>query len=266
MEARTGPEDASDHLRPVVTVAVFVVTVAVNSLANIIPIGGHTTAEISDRFAVLVVPAGYVFSIWGLIYVLLGVFTVYQTLPSLRTDPLLRRLGWLPALTGLLNIAWILLWQNEQFAPTLPVMVGLLVTLAIIEIRIRGDRIARTGAERWAVAVPFSVYFGWITVATIANAATVLAWAGFAGGGIDPAAIASAVLLVGLAIAIAMIARFRDPAYGLVIVWAYVGIVVKDSGSSLVQVVAGVAALVVAVVVVVTLVRWRPGASSPAPA
>jgi len=258
--------DRGDLIRQVVTVAAYAVTLTANSLANIIPIGGHTTAEISDRFAVLVIPAGYVFSIWGLIYLLLGAFTVYQALPGRRADPLLRRLGWLPALTGVFNTAWILLWQYEVFALTVPVMVGLLVTLCAIEIAIRGSGETRRGAERWAVAVPFSVYLGWITVATIANVATVLAWSGFTGAGIDPTIIASAVLLVGLAIATATIVRFGDPAYGLVIAWAYVGIVVKDSGSSLVQVVAGVAALVVAGLVVVTLVPWRPGAGSPAPA
>src|SRR5512137_2444645 len=106
MESNTRRADGRDLARQIATVVAFVATVAVNSLANILPINGQTTGEISDRFAVLVVPAGYVFSIWSVIYLGLLAFTIYQALPSRRADPLLRRLGWLPALTGVLNVAW----------------------------------------------------------------------------------------------------------------------------------------------------------------
>jgi benzodiazapine receptor len=245
--------DGRDLARQVVTVVAFVAVVTVNGLANALPINGLTTGEISDRFPVLVVPAGYVFSIWGLIYLGLAAFTVYQALPSLRADPLLRRLGWLPALTGALNVAWILLWHHEAFVLTVPVMVALLATLVTIEATLRGGGRTHAGAERWAVAVPYSIYAGWITVATIANVAAALASVGFTGSGIDPTVIASAVLLVGLAIATAMVARFRDPAYGCVIVWAYAGIVVKESGTPLVPFVAGASALVIAILVVAVL-------------
>jgi len=250
MDASERRVDGRDLARQAATVVAFVATVTVNGLANALPINGQTTGEISDRFPVLVVPAGYVFGIWGLIYLGLAAFTVYQALPGRRADPLLRRLGWLPALTGALNVAWILLWHGEVFALTVPVMVALLATLAAIEVSLRGGGRTHTGAERWAVAVPFSIYLGWITVATIANVAATLASLGFTGLGVDPPLVAAAVLLVGLAIACAMVLRFRDPAYGCVIVWAYAGIVVKASGSPLVPVVAGAAAVVVAVLVV----------------
>ncbi len=247
IERRT---DGRDLARQVFTVVAFVATVTINGLANALPINGLATGEISDRFPVLVVPAGYVFSIWGLIYLGLAAFTLYQALPSRRADPLLRRLGWLPALTGALNVTWILLWHNEAFVLTVPVMVALLATLVAVEAKLRGGGRTHAGAERWAVAVPFSVYVGWITVATIANVAATLASFGFTGFGIDPTIVASAVLLVGLTIAVSMVLRFRDPAYGCVIVWAYAGIVVKESGTPLVPVVAGASALVVAVVVI----------------
>jgi translocator protein len=214
MDPYTRPADGRDLARQVVTIIAFVATVAVNSLANILPINGNTTAQVSDRFPVLVVPAGYVFSIWSVIYLGLLAFTVYQALPSRRADPLLRRIGWLPALTGALNVAWILAWHYEVFALTVPLMVGLLAALVAIEVMLRGDGQRHVGAARWAVAVPFSIYVGWITVATIANTAAALASFGFTGAGVDPTLIASAVLLVGLAIASVMVLRFRDPAYG----------------------------------------------------
>ena len=260
------PADGRDLARQVATVVAFAVTVVVNGLANALPINGLTTGEISDRFPVLVVPAGYVFSIWGAIYVGLLAFTVYQALPVRRADPLLRRLGWLPALTGVLNVGWILLWHGEAFLLTVPVMAALLATLVAIEARIRGESRRRTGAERWAVAVPFSIYVGWITVATIANVSATLASLGFTGFGIEPPVIASAVLLLGLGIASVMVLRFRDPAYGLVIAWAYAGIAVKEAEAALVPLVAAASALVVLAVVAGVLSRGSRGRPERRPA
>jgi hypothetical protein len=255
MERIERPADGRDLARQIVTVVAFAATVVVNGLANALPINGLTTGELADRFPVLVVPAGYVFSIWGVIYLGLLAFTAYQALPSRRADPLLRRLGWLPALTGALNVAWILLWHGEAFAPSVLVMAALLATLVAIEVRVRGAGDRRTGAERWVVALPFSIYVGWITVATIANVAAALASLGFTGLGVEPTVIASVVLLIGLAIATVMVVRFRDPAYGLVIAWAYAGVVVKEAGTAAVPVVAGISAVVILAIAAGILLR-----------
>ena len=254
---------SSDRLRQAATVVVYVVTVAVNGAANALPINGQTTASISDRFDVLVIPAGYVFAIWGVIYVLLGAFTIDQARPSRAADPTLRRLGWLPALTGVLNTSWLLLFQYEWFALTVPVMVALLVTLIGVNAITFADRERLTGAARWTVRLPFSVYLGWITVATIANIAQALDAVGFDGFGIDPPVIASAVLLVGIAIAVTFVRRFADVAYGLVIVWAYAGIVVKEIDTPLVPIVAAAGALTVGALSAWTVVgRQAPAAAT----
>lgn len=92
-----------DQRRQVAIVVSFLITLAINIAANALPINGQRTAEISDRFDVFVIPAGYVFSIWGLIYLLLAAFTIHQARPSRSTDPTLRRLGWLPVVAGILN-------------------------------------------------------------------------------------------------------------------------------------------------------------------
>lgn len=235
-----------DLLRQAVTVLSFAATVVVNALANALPINGQTTAAISDSFRVFVIPAGFTFAIWGLIYALLLVFTVYQALPSRRADPLLRRLGYLPALSGVLNVAWIFLWQYELFVPTLVVMGGLLSTLIAIYLRLEQGRTARSRTEDWAVSIPFRVYLGWITVATILNVAVALTSIGVDGGGVRPEAIASAVLVVGLLIAATVVVRGRDVAYGLVIVWAYGGIYAKEAASDFVPLVAAAGAVVIA--------------------
>jgi hypothetical protein len=238
-----------DLTRQIATVVAYVATVVVNGLAVTLPLNGNTTAELSDRFQVLVTPANYVFSIWSIIYILLGAFTLYQALPRMRSDPDLRAIGYLPVLTGLLNTLWIFLWHYEVFAATVPVMVALLVTLAVIHGRLRGVR-AAGGAKRWLIVLPFSVYLGWITVATIANISQMLYWAGFRGGPLSEDAWAVIVLAVGVAIAAIMLVREADWAYGLVIVWAYVGIAAKQTAT------AAVWGALIGAFVVAALIAW----------
>lgn len=252
--------DPADRRRQWITVATFVVTVIVNGAANALPIN-LPTRVISDRFDVLVIPAPYVFSIWGLIYLLLLAFTVDQARSSRAADPTLRRLGYLPALTGVLNTTWLLLFQFELFVPTVPVMVALLVTLIAVNAITFADRDRLTGPARWTVRLPFSVYLGWITVATIANIAQTLDSLGFDAFGIAPPLVASAVLGIGLAIALTFVWRFADLAYGLVITWAYVGIAVKEADTPLVPLVAVGGALAVAGLVLVTTLRHRAPAA-----
>lgn len=248
----------ADRVRQFATVAIFLVTVAVNGAANALPINGQQTGAISDRFEVFVIPAGYVFAIWGVIYLLLAAFTIHQARPSQATDPTLRRLGWLPALTGILNTGWLLLFQYEVFIATVPVMIALLVTLVITNAITFADRDRLTGVGRWVVRLPFSVYLGWITVATIANIAQTLDSVGFDAFGLPAELIAGLVLLTGLAIAVTFVWRFADVAYGLVIVWAYAGIGVKEAATPIVPWVAGAGAVAIAALLVATIIRQRP--------
>jgi hypothetical protein len=261
---------ATDLRRQLLIVVTFALTVAVNAAANALPINGLTTGEISDRFAVFVIPAGYVFGIWGLIYLLLGAFTVWQALPRNRADAALRSLGVLPALTGVLNTTWILLWHHELFALTVPVMVGLLVTLIVIHRRLVPFAPSLHGVRYWTVRAPWSVYLGWITVATIANVAQTLAALGVTSGPVPPELVAAAVLGLGLAIAVTFVRRFRDTAYGLVIAWAYAGIVVKEADVPVVALVAGAGAALIGCLAVLAYVTGRgtgaAGRRSTAPA
>jgi hypothetical protein len=252
-----------DRLRQFAIVASFLVTLAINVAANALPINGQRTAEISDRFEVFVIPAGYVFSIWGLIYLLLAVFTIDQARGTRSTDPTLRRMGWLAVVAGVLNAVWVLLFQYEWFVLTVPVMLALLVTLIWINAITFADRERLVGSVRWTVRLPFSVYLGWITIATIANIAQALQAVGVT---VDPAIapfIAAAVLVVGLAIALTYVWRFADVAYGAVVVWAYVGVAVKEADTPVVAGTALVGAILVALLAIWTLVgRHAPSAST----
>jgi hypothetical protein len=252
-----------DFRRQVAIVVTFLVTVAVNASANILPLNGFRTAEISDRFQVFVTPANYVFAIWAVIYLGQLAFTIHQARPSRRQDTVLRSLGYLPAVAALLNTLWLVLWHFEVFALTVPVMFALLATLAVIVLRIR-DAVDPRPEVRWFVHVPFSVYFGWITVATIVNVAAMLKWAGFDGFGIPGETWAVVVLLVGILIALATIRALQDVAYALVVAWAYVGIAVKESDVMVVVVVALLGAAAVAVVGVWAALGSRTAGPAPA--
>jgi hypothetical protein len=253
----SSPVRRADITRQTVTVLAFLLTMAVNVAANAVPINGQMTREISDRFEVFVIPAGYVFAIWGVIYLLLGAFTTWQALPRNREDAALRRLGYLPALAGVLNATWLVLFHYEQWVLALGFIVALLLTLIAVHLRLWEHRDQLRGTPFWTVRAPWSVYLGWVTVATIANTAQTLAGTGFDGFGIEPAIIAAVVLAVGIAIAATFVHRFRDAAYGLVIVWAYVGVAVKESDTLVVAAVAAAGAVIVAALVVAALVRGR---------
>jgi hypothetical protein len=231
-----------------VNVVALAVTIAVNGLANALPLNGQTTAEVSNRFPVYFVPAGYVFSIWGLIYIALIAFVVYQARPAQRANGQLRRIGYLFALSCLANSLWLFFWHYEYFVLTLVVMVSLLLLLIAIYLRLGIGRAQVSGAEKWFVHLPFQIYLGWITVATLANATTVLAYLQWGGGGIAPPVWAVILLVAGSAIATAVAFSRGDAVYVLVLVWAYVGIAVKQADTPLVAQAAWVAAVLLGLI------------------
>ena len=216
-----------DRLRQIAVILTILVSLVVNVLANALPLNGLNTGQISDRFKVYFVPAGYVFSIWGLIYLGLIEFTVFQALPSQRENPRLRATGWWISLSGLANSVWIFLWHYEQFPLTLIAMLVLLGTLIITYLRLDIGRTTVPAAETWAMRLPFSIYLGWITVATVANVTDVLDYLKWGGFGIAPEIWMGIVLTAVLVITALMNFTRRDVAYTAVILWALAGISVK---------------------------------------
>lgn len=214
-------------IRQISVVLVLLGTIAINILANTLPINGQNTGAISDSFHVYFVPAGYVFSIWGIIYIGLIAYAVYQALPSQKDNPRLQATGWWVVLGGLANSAWIFLWHYLQFVGTLGAMLILLATLIAVYLRLGINRFTVSAGETWAVRVPFSIYLGWITVATIANVSDVLDYLNWNRFGISDAT--WMVVVLGAVVLISGLMNFlrRDVAYALVILWALAGIAVK---------------------------------------
>lgn len=244
--------------RQILNVLIFLATVTVNGLANALPINGRNTGEISDSFPVLFTPAGYVFSIWGLIYLLLLGFTIYQALPSQKDNPRLERIGYWFALSGVFNIAWIFLWHYDIIPLTLVAMLGLLVSLIVIYTRLGIGRDQIQGIEKYLINLPFSVYLGWISVATVANFSITLYDLEWTALGIAPEIWTMIVLAVATTLGVLMLARRGDIAYALVLVWAFVGITVKQMDTTTVAISAAVLAVVLIVVILLRLVRRGP--------
>jgi hypothetical protein len=247
-----------DTLRQFSVILTVTATIVVNILANALPINGLNTGQISDRFQVYFVPAGYVFSIWGLIYLGLIAYAVFQALPSQRGNPRLRATGWWVSLGGLANIAWIFLWHYERFPLTLIAMLTLLVTLIVSYLRLGIGRTEVPTAEKWTVRVPFSVYLGWITVATVANATSLLDFLNWDGFGIAPEIWMGIVLAAVLVITALMIVTRRDVAYTLVILWALAGIAVKHAAVTAVVLPTWITFGLVALTLAGSLLRGSP--------
>ena len=250
-------------LAQVAVLLAYMGTVAVNALAVLLPIGGRTTQEVSALYPALFVPAGYVFSIWSVIYLGLAAYAVAQSVPPLLRDDRVRSVAWWFVLSGVLNSVWLVLWQTLRIYWTVPVMLALLLTLIAIY---RGLRVGRGAgpAETWLVRLPFSIYLGWISVATIANVSDALLHAQWGGWGLSDVAWAVIMLAVATLLGIVMLLRERDIAYALVLVWAFVGIAVAQRPEPVVAGAALAAAVVVALAVLTLGTRRRSGARSPA--
>jgi len=217
----------NNTLRQILVVLTILATITVNILANALPLNGLNTGEISDRFQVYFVPAGYVFSIWGLIYLGLLAYAVFQTLPSQKDNPRLQATGGGVILGGLANIAWIFLWHYEQFVGTLGAMLLLLATLIAVYVRLGTGLTRVPPAETWAVRVPFSIYLGWISVATVANVSDVLDYVRWNRWGWSDEGWMILILAVVVGLAALVNLSRRDVAYTAVLLWALAGIGVK---------------------------------------
>ncbi len=238
-------------LRQLIIVLSVILTIVVNGLANALPLNGQETGVISDRFEIFFVPAGYVFAIWGVIYLGLIAFAVYQALPAQRANPRLAAIDTPFVIASVANILWIFLWHYEVFPATLAVMLVLLVSLITVYLRLGVNRFKVPAVERWAVHLPFSIYLGWITVATVANATQLLYFMGWSGWGIAPQAWAAIMLAVATVLAGVMALTRRDAAYLLVLIWAFIGIALKHAATPTVATSAWVATGIVALLVLI---------------
>lgn len=244
-----------DTLRQITNLVTVIIALTVNILASALPLNGQNTGEISDRFQVYFVPAGYVFAIWGIIYIGWIAFILFQLRPLQKESPRLRKLGYLFALSNIANAAWLFSWHYNQFGLSVLVMLTLLGLLIASYLRLDVNKTSVSRAERWSVDIPFSVYLGWITVATVANVTDWLYLVEWSGFGISAPIWAVIMIVVASIIGLLMTLTRKDAAYVFVLVWSFVGIAVKQTDTALVANTAWVCAVLMLVLAVYGLTR-----------
>lgn len=239
-------------------IAAVIVTIAVNLLANALPLNGQRTGEIAERFSIYFLPAGYVFSIWGLIYLALIGFAYFQARRDQQSNPRLARADLPFILSCVGNVAWLLLFHYNQYVLSEFAILLLLAALIFVYQALEIGRRQVSGLERWLAQATFSLYLGWASVATIANTSMMLDYLGWNGWGVSEIGWTAIMLAVGAALALAMAVLRRDVIFILVFMWAYAGIAVRYAQTPPVVTAAWVGVTALALWVGLILVRKGP--------
>lgn len=203
----------------------YVAMVAMNAAANLLPLNGRTTGDIADQFRIFLTPAGFTFSIWSVIYIGLAAYVFYQWTPDGRSSTRVQRISRPFVISCIANMVWLELWHYGHYVATLAAMLVLLASLVVIY-----NSLSRTSvlirAERWCVDVPFSIYIGWVSIATLVNLSVVLDIID-ARPGISALSWAIAMVVLATLIGLVVGRRRRDPVYQAVVAWALAGVALK---------------------------------------
>ena len=251
-------------LLQILNILAFGAMVYVNYLSNALPINGKTPGEISDTFSNLFVPAGITFSIWGVIYLFLLGFVIYQAKDLFKSTPdatpWFSKIGPLFLLTCAANIGWIFAWHYNYVEVSVGVMVTFLILLITIYQRLGIGRGAVSSGVKWLVHTPFSIYLGWITVATIANVTALLVSIGWDGFGISEVFWTVGMIFIATLIGQKMLNSRGDVAYALVLIWAFAGIILKQRGiEQNIVIAAGIGIVLILLSLVPSLIRTVRG-------
>ncbi len=217
-------------MKIIITWLLFVGVIAVNALANILPINGYNTGQISAFYPNAFVPAGFTFSIWGVIYLLLLSYTIGYTYYTIKQQQFPKAFAFIERihiyflLTCVFNMAWIVAWHYLQIEISVLIMLLFLSTLIQLFLKSTTMANALTSTQKFILQTPFIVYLGWISVATIANITALLVaykWTAF---GIAPVYWSAAMILIAIILAVLMVKKFKVVEFTLVVAWALWGI------------------------------------------
>lgn len=218
----------NDRLRQSLNLFFAIAQSLVALLVNL-ELTGPSIGAISNRYPTYVVPAGYAFSIWTLIFALSLGYGVWQALPTQRINPLLRRIGWLTASALLSTSVWMLVFQRSLFVVSVVIMLWLVASLLGVVVRIYQPAHTFSLVEKWLVYVTFSIFLGWITVATIANIGQALVAYRWDGWGIEAETWGIIALLLAGAIASFVTAATKgNTPYTLTVIWALIAVAVNQ--------------------------------------
>lgn len=235
----------------IIPVLSLIVVLTVNFLANYLPIGGRTTGEISSSYPSLFTPAGFTFSIWGLIYSFLIIYAAYQLLPRNKYRTYFDRINRHFVVNCAANSLWIICWHYELITLSLILMAVILTSLIGIYRHILPGKI-ESFRDRLFVKIPFSLYLGWITVATIANISVEQAVYEMDNWIMTKTVWVFVELALAGAVGTVMVIRYRDPIFGGVVAWAAYGITEKQVNT---PEVAGAAAVIMILVLTILIIE-----------
>lgn len=202
----------------------FVFVIVLNVLSNTLPINGQSMPEISAKYPSLFTPAGFTFSIWGVIYLLLLLFVIWQALPAQRNNQKIAAVSTYFQVNCLLNGLWILAWHYDLLVISLIIMFGILLTLVLIYRSLLAKIDTAPMTEHIVLYMPFSLYTGWITLATIANASVLQTASDWDNVILTAVQWTLVKLAVAGAIGVAVLCKYRDPVFAAVVVWGTYGI------------------------------------------
>ncbi|QMU28077.1 hypothetical protein [Adhaeribacter radiodurans] len=211
----------------------FLVHLLPTQLTQFKLLNNQTIGDVSNKYPALFTPAGITFSIWGLIYLALTAFCIYHIVKAFKADATheanqdVSRLGYWFILNNLATGAWTFAWVYEQLTLSVVLIFIQLITLIAMHIRLQIYNPARSTASRWFTQFPLSIYFGWICIATVANASSVLAASGWNGFGLAAGFWTIFMLGVATVLTLFLVLKRRNPFVGLVSIWAFYGINLK---------------------------------------
>jgi hypothetical protein len=211
--------------------AAFAIVILLNVLSNALPINDQAMPEISAKYPSLFTPAGFTFSIWGVIYLMLLIFVVWQALPAQRSNEKVAKISKYFQINCLMNALWIVVWHYDLLALSLVVMLVILATLILIYRTLIASLDAASPIEHIALYLPFSLYTGWISLATIANASVLQIASGWDDVWLTSVQWTLLKLAVAGALGATMVLRYRDLPFVLVVAWAAYGISVMQSAT-----------------------------------
>ncbi len=240
----------------------FLLMIAANGLANTKIFGQYTTQEVSAKYANLFTPAGITFVIWGLIYIMLGYFVLYQLGKNSygARKEASERVGIWFIVSCILNVAWLFFWAFDMIGLSMIPMVGLLAVLYLIYFRVYGVEDYLYNDEKKGFLLPFSLYSGWVSVATIANFAAFVKYMNWNLFNISEVVWTAIAIGVAVAVNFFFISIRKDKAFGLVGIWALCGIAYGryQEGSFMpVGYIAGLGALVRVALMLITHFKKR---------
>lgn len=229
----------------IATIIAIFATLIVNILSNFFPPGGKNIGEIANTIlqGVLITPANYAFAIWGLIYLGLIAYSLYQFRPSQRGRSTIQQVNALVILASLAQIFWVYLFTLQFFWLSVVAMLIILLPLIRIYLLLRSSRSQVSRERRWFAQFPFSIYLAWISVATIVNIASALYISGWDGWGINDTGWTAIMLLIGTVIAAIVAIQRGDIAFTLVYVWAYIAIALRHFANPVIWITALVSAI-----------------------